>query len=541
MWFGNMSDSRLFQKYCILGATLLLVGGVMWILNILSPRYVDDYWYGYMYTGDYFDINRPITSFGDVMISQYHHYFGFNGRSVVHTIVQSVLGFWGKEVFSIVNAAAFVLFIWLLTRFSGSICVRNLLFSAAAVLLFYPEFNLTILWTTGAVNYLWTSIAVCLFLMIFERLRTEPFRLSHVVWFLPGLLIGWTHEGITFPMAVSLGIYAVLNRKTFCRSAVAPLVLGFFVGALICVCAPGTFARIGMSENFLAMVSSKILCGIRLSSCLKAFWLFVCTLLIRWATDKANFYVWLRGFYEKNMVLWHTMILSFGVVFISGLNAARAGIGVELPALMLWMRLVGLWECRVVTSLIKSLCCVAGGVLSLFVLYYSVGNYRDYKNMMAQIEQEESDIVLMPTLCYPRFLKSYIINYEYAFNPWRRWNWINELYHCENKAFVPVMIYDDILQDSDRVHDIGKQKQWPCYVIPIEGDPDDVTATFILRPTDYAALPFYLRPFAPQFARYAATEMPIEQYAVTHIGGKSYVLVPKHELLENRIIDIVVK
>ena len=61
------------------------------VFNIYTPLVADDYIYSF-----------GMHSVGDILVSQYHHYFFWGGRSVAHFLVQ----FWlliGKPFFNIAN------------------------------------------------------------------------------------------------------------------------------------------------------------------------------------------------------------------------------------------------------------------------------------------------------------------------------------------------------------------------------------------------------------------------------------------------------
>ena len=134
--------------------TLFTIAIAMWILNYLTPESVDDYWYKFIFVGKDIDVEKPIISFKDVIISQYTHYFYVNGRAIVHILVQSITGIWGKPFFNICNAGVFVLFIYMITRLCAKVTALNLVLAFSFVILLYPTFGVTALWMTGSVNYL---------------------------------------------------------------------------------------------------------------------------------------------------------------------------------------------------------------------------------------------------------------------------------------------------------------------------------------------------------------------------------------------------
>ena len=89
---------------------LLAVGCIIYCLNVFTPLFSDDWHYAFI-----FGTHQRIDSIGDIFRSQYIHYFDFNGRSIVHFIVQLFDGILGKNVFNVFNALMFVAFLYALT------------------------------------------------------------------------------------------------------------------------------------------------------------------------------------------------------------------------------------------------------------------------------------------------------------------------------------------------------------------------------------------------------------------------------------------
>ena len=110
MSFVSMRIKEFFANKWAIVLTLFTIAIAMWILTFLSPECIDDYWHKYVFIDKSVDMNRPITSVKNVIISQYTHYFYVNGRSIVHTIVQLFAGILGKSAFNICNATVFALF-----------------------------------------------------------------------------------------------------------------------------------------------------------------------------------------------------------------------------------------------------------------------------------------------------------------------------------------------------------------------------------------------------------------------------------------------
>ena len=100
---------------CILLLLSLSFGILILLLNIIYPLYADDWGYTFI-TGS--ELTQKITSFSDILNSQYQHYFLHGGRTIVHIIAESLLllkGYWTD----IINSIAYVLFAYIIYKISN--------------------------------------------------------------------------------------------------------------------------------------------------------------------------------------------------------------------------------------------------------------------------------------------------------------------------------------------------------------------------------------------------------------------------------------
>ena len=73
------------------------------VLNVLTPEYHDDFVYKFMFEGGSVNYGHPVSSLGDIFISQVDQYCSVNGRSIVHVFVQLFTGVLGKSVFNVIT------------------------------------------------------------------------------------------------------------------------------------------------------------------------------------------------------------------------------------------------------------------------------------------------------------------------------------------------------------------------------------------------------------------------------------------------------
>lgn len=140
-----------------------LIFSLLFVCNMLTQKIVDDF--AYMYS---WDTGEKITSIVQIFPSIAAHAEKMNGRLVAHFFVQ-VFEMLPKVFFNVVNAALFVLLIYLMYKFSKTEKKNNLLILGlfGSVWLFVPAFGQVFLWLDGACNYSWSVVFGLIFLIPF--------------------------------------------------------------------------------------------------------------------------------------------------------------------------------------------------------------------------------------------------------------------------------------------------------------------------------------------------------------------------------------
>ena len=216
---------------------------------------------------------REASGIGDLFLQEYVQYRNWTGRSVAHLLLRFFLYGGSKTVFNLASSAVFTLLIFLLYRFSQDRTdlrkerkdsstekaseERPLLFLFLLLLvwMFGESFAQTILWETGAFNYLFTTTIILGNLALFDHfLMREEKRnwTSCASGFLCGLLSGWCSEntsgGMMFLMALWViergrqrkeNPFVLLRRKP----ELSADVLGSLTGFCLMIFAPGNAVR----------------------------------------------------------------------------------------------------------------------------------------------------------------------------------------------------------------------------------------------------------------------------------------------------------
>ena len=237
---------------------LILFAAFFLILNILTPFIADDISYAFIWD-DGIGKREKISSFTDILISQYSHYFYWGGRTVAHIFVQ-FFAWIGKSYFDVINVFVFCALIFLIFKIATGLSLREmnkkfLIFILFALYFLTPAFLLTNIWLTGAINYLWMVTLELLFILPFAiKYRDKNFKPPKffvIVMAILGLLAGWSIEpGASITLFVTF--WAILkswhekNLQTW--QSVGFIFL--FAGFLILILAPGNIERVEISKIY---------------------------------------------------------------------------------------------------------------------------------------------------------------------------------------------------------------------------------------------------------------------------------------------------
>ena len=233
-------------------------------LNALSPLVADDY----SYVDSYLTGER-IASVGDILRSMQVHYQAHGGRIVAHFFAQLFLWL-GKPLFNVLNALVYLAYACLVYKhILGAKEHKLWLFILVNVVLwfFIPVFGHTVLFLTGAFNYLWATAVVLAFLLPYRLFDEKPpFRASvpAAVLMLPaGFLAGFQSETAS---GAALLFVLLLSARALKTKRALPLwwitgAVGCAAGLIVMVAAPGNFQRLsgsglnGASEVFKRIFS----------------------------------------------------------------------------------------------------------------------------------------------------------------------------------------------------------------------------------------------------------------------------------------------
>ncbi len=269
----------------------------MYVLNFLTPLgFGDDYLYSFIWQGQAMDAPLTkdavrISSWTDLFLSQWSHYFTWGGRTVAHVLAQFFL--WkGKDLFNFINSFVFLLLIaeiyWCVNkgRLSFSFNSKRLCWIFFVLWAFTPGFTPVFLWLTGSCNYLWTTVLLLAFIIPFLQnyylvMTDERNILFSYGMFLLGILAGWTNENNVCWIIVMLSSFCLISYKknlTINNWMITGLV-GLILGYALLLLAPGNMNRLikvhGTDLNIIQTISNNFPTFFKVILCQFFLWYFV--------------------------------------------------------------------------------------------------------------------------------------------------------------------------------------------------------------------------------------------------------------------------
>ena len=234
--------------------SILIAFGMIFIFNVLTPVMSDDLFYG-----------KEVSTAGSVwgLIQQeYNQYMTWSGRSVCHLILRLFLT-GNKMIFNVFNSIIFVLLTLLIYwnvehKKKYDLCIFTLI--NLMLWFFGVVFRQTVLWETGACNYLWGSSIIMSFITCYRYALMHWKDLRHnvlltILFPVLGVLAGWCNEntsggGLLFVLILT-GIHCYEGRGV--RNNIKPWMItglaGQLAGFLFMILAPGNFIRGQLNED----------------------------------------------------------------------------------------------------------------------------------------------------------------------------------------------------------------------------------------------------------------------------------------------------
>ena len=403
-----------------IGAFLLIIGSLFYLMNMYTPICGDDYLYSFYLTpvaaksffeGASIGFEQKISSFTDVIFSQYNHYFYVNGRTIPHILEQSFAGLWGENCFNLINVFAFLLLNMLVIWISGKRNLTKFGYWVAAV--FFIWFLLPcpvdlFLLMSGALNYTWSAVLCLAFLLVYTKVR----QMERVNWgvafllFLLGVISGWTHESLVVGISGALFIiYCVQYNKRRPKSPEVILVVGFWLGTVLLCLSPAARGRASFDhpsiwETFLLIIGE-----------LRAFYVLLFLLVYTFFREKRNNNNHtLRKFFYDNQLYFYVILIELVFSLVIGFRNVRQLFGIELFSVVILIKLIS-EQTSFNTVWCRSISIVAASVIILhmaFVIPCAKRSHAQFQDIVTTYLHSEDGVVSFKHEEFPCLVDPYV-------------------------------------------------------------------------------------------------------------------------------------
>lgn len=395
----------------------------LYILNSTSPLSGDDYYYSLIMRPDFnLDIEySPISNISDIWESQIWSYKYYNGRFILHFIVQFFCGITGLKTFQGINSIIFLLLIVGITKilrlkYKPKNCL-DIFFSLILIFLSIPVIGLTYLGNISfSINYLWTSCAVVWYLYI---LFVRPSDVPSLLLLIFSVIVGSLQESFSIGLSCVLGLYMLTNLKKLHRIQ-KYLIIGFIIGSAIGVLAPSNFLRFEThrGDSSFSIIGLFLQC-IRVFLSLRMFWVMSVLLLIGIIKKKEKLqfkeYIWAFGICIIN-------ILFAIVVAMTGKHQL---VSVELFSMIITICIIYDYYNVFIDKYSEYF--LLGLIAIYLLLLVPIVKYRflinnEYKSIMLQAEDVDSDVIVDKEFGLYSGTSNWFISKYCMLNDYSKWN-----------------------------------------------------------------------------------------------------------------------
>jgi len=511
---------------------LLLVAIAMGGLQLFDTMTLsDDLLYHFVWQQDDTSPIHPLTTFNDLVTSQWIHYHVVNGRWVVHTLAQAFLSFTPPFVYQIINALLFALMIYLASCLM--VARQQRLFSMVLMcfLLFvvFADIKTTMLWSMGTFNYLWVCVATLSFLLWLRHVHRSDNRIH---WLLSplSLLVGCSHEAIALPLSITLTVYAVTELRKDRLYPQILYILWYVAGMLICLMSPGIWQR---ADGDITLLSRLISGAINIVFNLKTTWLLIITLAIMFYKRRDS----LKQSLTSHRYYYLCLLLSLGIVAVCGTNLERVVFYADFISMLL---VAALWSTLLSSRWQRCLIAVCSVVMLIYYVPTIMVRYENHSNycyIEQQMKEQGREVIAVRTPLEGRqpvmdFFRRRFVNPCAEFGFYCCYMGFNAkdinmraaaaMYGKQQLVFLPEDVVQRITTDSTAYQHYELDEHQQLYVWQLEYDKPVTRVIFHLKPEDLSSLSLPQRLLAYKNDTYELDDN--FHYNVVHINSRTYLV-----------------
>ena len=295
IWLGNIA--------------VLIIVIAFFTISCLGFMMGDDIW-----------MNGAVSSMTDLVKHTGWFYLHSGGRLFSVACQYMFSGVLGDHRiwYAIANTLFFVLFIITCSKLvkdeKEGFSSRLLLFS----LLFWflcPVPKNTLFWIAGSTTYLWANTLSFLFLLAYQKYKDEDFGPKEKLGLFVLSFLAASEYITGASVSGALVVYYAFNFKKLKGNAI-PFVVGFIVGSMVLLFAPGSLRRVGFDSNCASVFDIVDLMRHPFWEMMKykALWLFLAVFVLGWIKEREVVKKWIKD----NAVLLLSLgwsVIAFSVVF----------------------------------------------------------------------------------------------------------------------------------------------------------------------------------------------------------------------------------
>ena len=504
----------------------------------------DDFGYRFIFHKNLTLSDTEVKTFNDLIVSQTDHILYENGRTPVHTIAQALLMVGGKWLFNIFNPFFFLAYILLIVRYSTG----KIEFHSSVLTVFLisamPQFNQFYLWMIGCLNYLWSSVFVFIFLLLLEKRKEN--EISKRSWgvLLFAFFAGWTHEGITIPIALGFILAALPKWRKIRKKEYAGMLLCFLVGAIICLSFTIYKAFIDdKGSDVITVLKKKFETGNNIMDDLHLLYaLIACCLISLFFNKKAIF-----TFFRENVQWLLVLLFGIGIVYATGLHRIRCAYIVEMTSMILLVRLYTMYRpTKVIKRVLSTAMIIVLMILFSFVGYWTMKNYALSQDLSHKME-EGNTTVITEYLQMPPLIHNYTAGFSStmsditSLDPDALENkFIAHFHHLPYVVFFPMKLLEDMAYTPEIFDEFTDCGYLPYYVKRKTDKEAIEQVLYELRPAKDSEKPWWVRMTGIQ------REMDSDIYLIGHfanvvVGEDEWIYVQKSGKYDDRVKSILIQ